>query len=166
MRKVRIEFTLNGALVSVKTYPNKTLLDLLREDLGLTGPKRGCDVGECGACTVIYNGKAVNSCLILAPEVEGGEIFTVEGLSKNGGLHPLQEAFIEHDAVQCGFCTPGILMTAKYLLDHNPDPTEEEILKALQGNICRCTGYWPIVEAIKSAAKKMRVSNPCKSGNS
>ncbi|RKY95136.1 MAG: (2Fe-2S)-binding protein, partial [Candidatus Hydrothermota bacterium] len=137
---------------------NRTLLDILREDLGLTGTKRGCDTGECGACTVLMNGRSVNSCLVLAGEVEGAEIITVEGLGGEEALHPLQEAFLEEDAVQCGFCIPGMLMSAKYLLDRNPDPSEEEIREAISGNLCRCTGYIPIIRAIKRAALKLKES--------
>ncbi len=156
MRKIEINFTLNGKRVTVRTYPNRRLLDLLREDLGITGPKSGCDIGECGACTVILNQKAVNSCLVLAPEVDGGEVITVEGLAEDKKLHPLQESFIEADAVHCGFCTPGLLMTAKYLLDNKPKPSRDEIIRAIEGNLCRCTGYWPIVRAIELASEKMK----------
>lgn len=156
MRKVKVKFKVNGEEVTLRVEARKTLLDILREDLGLTGAKRGCETGECGACTVIMNGRAVNSCLVLAPEVDGAEILTVEGLGGEDGLHPLQEAFIEMDAVQCGFCIPGMLMQAKYFLDLNPNPTEEEIREAISGNLCRCTGYVPIIKAIKRASEIIR----------
>lgn len=130
---------------------------MIREDLLLTGTKRGCDSGECGACTVIMNGKAVNSCLVLATELEGAEITTIEGLGKySEELHPLQKAFIEKGAVQCGFCTPGVIMTAKAFLDLNPQPTEDEVRDAISGNLCRCTGYAKIVKAILASAEEMR----------
>lgn len=149
-----ISFTLNGALQRLTVRPNMTLLDLLREEIGLTGTKRGCDVGECGACTVLLDGRAVNSCLVLAPQVDGREVVTVEGLAPLGTLVPLQESFIDHGAVQCGFCTPGMLMSAKDLLDHSPGPGEKEIREAIAGNLCRCTGYQQIVEAIEDAARR------------
>ncbi|MCD6086796.1 MAG: (2Fe-2S)-binding protein [Candidatus Hydrothermae bacterium] len=156
MKKLTVNFTVNGERVRLRVPANRTLLDILREDLGLTGTKRGCDTGECGACTVLMNGRSVNSCLVLAGEVEGAEIITVEGLGGEEALHPLQEAFLEEDAVQCGFCIPGMLMSAKYLLDRNPDPSEEEIREAISGNLCRCTGYIPIIRAIKRAALKLK----------
>ncbi|MEM1994009.1 MAG: (2Fe-2S)-binding protein [Nitrososphaerales archaeon] len=153
----RIKLFVNGEAYEVYTEPNRTLLDVLREDLELTGTKRGCDSGECGACTVLLNGKPVNSCLILAPEVDGQSVVTIEGISKpNLPLHPVQEAFIEKWAIQCGFCTPGMVISAKALLDRNPEPSEEEIKLALAGNLCRCTGYVKIVEAVKAAAEKMK----------
>ena len=158
MKKLTVNFTVNGERVRLRVPANRTLLDILREDLGLTGTKRGCDTGECGACTVLMNGRSVNSCLVLAGEVEGAEIITVEGLGGEEALHPLQEAFLEEDAVQCGFCIPGMLMSAKYLLDRNPDPSEEEIREAISGNLCRCTGYIPIIRAIKRAALKLKES--------
>jgi len=135
---------------------NTLLLDLIRDKIGLTGTKRGCDTGECGACTVLIEGKAVNSCLVLAVEADGKNIVTIEGLAKNGKIHPIQEAFIEEGAVQCGFCTPGMILSTKALLDKNLNPSEEEIKKAIAGNLCRCTGYTKIIKAIKSAAKKMK----------
>ena len=138
--------------LAVKSY--HTLLQVLREQLGITSPKVGCEAGECGACTVLMNGEPVNSCMILAPEADGAEILTVEALSADGDLHPLQSAFIEHNAVQCGFCTPGMLMSAKGLLDRNPHPSEEEIRHALVGNLCRCTGYVRIVDAIQDVAEQ------------
>jgi carbon-monoxide dehydrogenase small subunit len=151
---VALSFTLNGKPQELDVPPNMTLLDLLRETIGLTGTKRGCDVGECGACTVLLDGRAVNSCLVLAPQVAGREVVTVEGLAPLGTLRPLQEAFLDHGAVQCGFCTPGMLMSAKDLLDHTAQPSEKEIREAIAGNLCRCTGYQQIVEAIEDAARR------------
>lgn len=133
--------------------PDMTLLELLREKLDLTGTKKGCEIGECGACTVIINKKAVNSCMVLVPQVEGTEVITVEGLSQNGELDSLQQSFIKNHAIQCGFCTPGMLMSAKALLMNNPNPTKEEIKEAISGNLCRCTGYIQIIKAIASASK-------------
>lgn len=152
----KINLKVNGIKYSVDVQPDETLLDVLREKLDITSPKRGCEKGECGACTVIMNDLAVNSCLVVAMEAHNAEIYTVESLKKNGKLHPLQRAFIDYGAVQCGFCTPGMLMSAKALLDRNPDPTEDEIKEAIAGNICRCTGYKPIVEAIKKAVPMMK----------
>ena len=137
---------------------NKTLLQFIREDLGLTGAKEGCNEGECGACTVIMDGKPVNSCMVLAYEAAGTTILTVEGLAKNGVLHPLQQAFIDEGAVQCGFCTPGMLLTAKSILDEYPSPTEAEIRKMMEGNLCRCTGYTRIVKTVKKVADMLRAS--------
>jgi len=155
-----VRFRVNGEQTTVHVEPTKTLLDVLREDLFLTGTKRGCDSGECGACTVILNGQAVHSCLILAAELDGKDVLTIEGLSKDRKeLHPLQKAFIEKGAVQCGFCTPGLIMTAKALLDENPNPTEEEVRYGVSGNLCRCTGYSKIVEAILTAGEEIRRSN-------
>jgi carbon-monoxide dehydrogenase small subunit len=148
-----ITVTVNGESHTRKVACNKTLLSFLREDLHLTGTKEGCGEGECGACTVIMNGKPVNSCLVLAVEADGSEVLTIEGLSREGSLHPIQEAFIRFQGVQCGFCTPGMIMSAKALLDKNPHPTEDEIKDAIAGNLCRCTGYRPIIDAIKYAAK-------------
>jgi aerobic-type carbon monoxide dehydrogenase small subunit (CoxS/CutS family) len=153
--KQRIELRVNGRDYELLVEPWKTLLDVLREDLGLTGVKAGCDDGNCGACTVILDGKAVKSCLLLAPQARGKEVLTIEGLGEEGNLHPLQQAFIDHFAVQCGFCTPGMILTAKALLDENPRVTEEEIRRGLRGNICRCTGYVKIVEAVESARDRM-----------
>jgi carbon-monoxide dehydrogenase small subunit len=155
-----LKFRVNGEQTTVHVELTKTLLDVLREDLFLTGTKRGCDSGECGACTVLLNGQAVNSCLILAAELDGKDVLTIEGLSKDRKeLHPLQKAFIEKGAVQCGFCTPGLIMTAKALLDENPNPTEEEVRYGVSGNLCRCTGYSKIVEAILTAGEQIRRSN-------
>lgn len=151
---VEISFTLNGRHERLDIPPNMTLLELLRDEVGLTGTKKGCEVGECGACTVLLDGRAVNSCLVLAPQVSGLEVITVEGLAPLGTLRPLQEAFIDHGAVQCGFCTPGMLMSAKDLLDHNAEPSEKDIRGAIAGNLCRCTGYQQIVEAIEDAARR------------
>ncbi len=151
----RIEMTVNGEKVSAWIEPRKILLDFLREDLHLTGTKKGCDLGNCGACTVLLNGKPVNSCLILAVEAQGQEILTIEGLSDGMKMHPLQEAFIQEGAIQCGFCTPGVILAAKALLDENPRPSEEEIREGIAGNICRCTGYLKIVRAIQAAAEKI-----------
>ncbi len=151
--KRKISFMLNGDAVQAEVDANLTLLRLLREDLGLTGTKEGCGMGDCGACTVLLNGMAVNSCIFPAMEVEGKTVVTIEGLAgPNGDLHPIQKAFIKHGAIQCGFCTPGMVLSAKALLDENPHPTEEEIRTSIAGNLCRCTGYVQIVEAIKAAS--------------
>jgi carbon-monoxide dehydrogenase small subunit len=151
---VEIEFTLNGSPIKLEVKPNETLLDLLRYRLKLTGSKRGCNRGECGACTVLMNSKPVASCLILALKADGKDVLTIEGLGSPGMLHPLQEAFIINNTVQCGFCTPGIIMSAKALLDENPNPSREDIQEAISGNLCRCTGYLPIMEAILEASRK------------
>lgn len=150
-----ISLTVNGERIKLDVKPNSRLLDILREDLGLTGTKEGCGAGDCGACTVIMNGKAVTSCLVLAVEADGSDILTIEGVSDGDKLHPIQEEFIAHGAIQCGFCTPGMIMSAKAFLDSNPSPTEEEIKKAMAGNLCRCTGYTKIIKAIISASGKM-----------
>ena len=149
-----ITLTVNGDLHTLPVQSHHTLLRVLREQLGITSPKVGCENGECGACTVIMDGVPVNSCLVLAPEADGATIETVESLSTNGDLHPLQTAFIEHNAIQCGFCTPGMLISAKALLDRTPHPTEDEIRHALVGNLCRCTGYTRIVDAIQDVAEQ------------
>jgi len=154
MKKTTINLTINSKPYELAVLPNQTLLDVLRDELGLTGTKRGCEIGECGACTVIVDGKAVNSCLVLAVAVDGCQILTVEGLMQNGKLHPLQQSFINHDAVHCGFCTPGMLMSAWELLQENPTPTAEEIKLAIAGNLCRCTGYQQIIAAIQAVAGK------------
>ena len=151
--KKTISVTVNGAEHTLTIPPDRVLLDMLREDLGLTGTKRGCGNGECGACSVIMDGVLVDSCLVPAMKANGSEILTVEGLGDEGGLHPIQEAFLEKGAVQCGFCTPGMLLVAKNLLDQNPHPSLEEIKKAISGNLCRCTGYTKIIEAIESVNK-------------
>jgi aerobic carbon-monoxide dehydrogenase small subunit len=159
MTKCAINTTINGRVHSLSIFPHQTLLELLRDELGLTGTKCGCEIGECGACTVLLDGEAVNSCLVLAPQVEGREIVTVEGLMKDGKLDPLQESFMDHDAAHCGFCTPGMLLSARALLDTNPHPDETDIRMAISGNLCRCTGYVQIVEAIESAAKKVTTND-------
>lgn len=150
----QIKFTLNGAAVSAYVEPNWRLLDLLRDTLNLTGTKEACGQGECGACTVLLDNEAVNSCLVLAEQVDGKNVTTIEGLAKDGVLDPLQQAFVDCGAIQCGFCTPGMIMSAKGLLLKNPNPTEEEIKEAVEGNICRCTGYVKIIEAVKRAGGK------------
>ena len=147
-----LSFTLNGSPVDVVATPTETLLDVLREKLGVTGPKRGCDDGDCGTCTVLIDGEPVRSCLTIALTVAGKEVLTVEGLSVDGELHPLQKAFHEHGAFQCGFCTPGMLMSAKALLDHNPNPSRDEIRLYMSGNLCRCGSYEEVVEAIQAVA--------------
>ncbi len=153
MQTLIVSMKVNGNNVSVDCEPNLTLLDVLRDILGLTGVKDACGgEGECGACTVIMNGKAVNSCMVFAGQAEGAVIETIEGLSKGESLHPLQEAFVDTGAIQCGFCTPGMIMAAKALLDRVPDPGEDEIKEALAGNLCRCTGYKKIIEAVRLAA--------------
>ena len=156
MSKEKIEFELNGEKVALEVEPDELLVDVLRNDLGLKGTKAGCRAGECGACTVILNGKLVPSCLIPAIKAKGGKVITVEGLETNGDLHPLQRAFVEKGAIQCGFCTPGMLLSAKNLLDQNPRPTLEEIRTAISGVLCRCTGYQKIVQAIRHASETMR----------
>ena len=148
-----IQVTVNGSLECVEVPSHWTLLQMLRDKLALTGAKNGCSAGECGACTVLMDGEPVNSCMLLAVEADGAEIVTVEGLARDGQLDPLQTAFIEQGAVQCGFCTPGVLMAARALLDRNPDPSEEQVREALVGNLCRCTGYTRIVSAVLQAAR-------------
>jgi aerobic carbon-monoxide dehydrogenase small subunit len=147
-----ITVTVNGAKERLDVASNTTLLQMLREQLGLTGTKNGCEAGECGACTVLVAGEPVNSCMMLAVEADGQEVLTVEGLAPEGRLSPLQEAFVAHNAIQCGYCTPGMLITAHALLQRNPQPSEEEIKEALVGNLCRCTGYVRIIEAIEDVA--------------
>ncbi|OGP74527.1 MAG: hypothetical protein A2W09_00350 [Deltaproteobacteria bacterium RBG_16_50_11] len=154
MKKL-LTLRVNGEDHEVFTEPWKTLERVLRDDLDLTGVKEGCNTGNCGVCTVLIDGKAVKSCLVLASHVQGKDILTIEGLSKNG-LHPLQQAFIDYFAIQCGFCTPGMVLAAKALLDENPHPTEEEVKLGLSGNLCRCTGYVKIVEAVLAAAEMTR----------
>lgn len=152
MEKRTVALTINGTRVERDVDPRKTLADFIRHDAELTGTKLGCEHGVCGACTVLLNGEAVRSCLIFAVQANGAEIMTVEGLAENGGMHPLQAAFWEHHGLQCGFCTPGFLMSAYALLQENPNPSEEEIREGLSGNICRCTGYQGILRAVKSVA--------------
>jgi carbon-monoxide dehydrogenase small subunit len=149
--KRELKITVNGDFHHLFVEPHRTLLEVIRDVIGLTGTKKGCDMGNCGACTVLLNGKPVNSCLILAHEADGLGILTIEGLSKDRSLHPIQKAFVEHGAIQCGFCTPGMIMNSKSLLDRNPKASREEIRKALKGNICRCTGYVKIMEAVETA---------------
>jgi aerobic-type carbon monoxide dehydrogenase small subunit (CoxS/CutS family) len=153
MKRYPLTMTLNGQEVTVEIEPSDLLAYVLRDKLGLTGTKIGCDEGECGACTVILDGQAVDSCLLPAMKADGCEMVTVEGLAKDGELDPLQRAFIDKGAVQCGYCTPGLLMSARALLDENPHPSEQEIKDAIAGNLCRCTGYLKIVEAIKDVAR-------------
>ena len=153
---IHVATTINGDAVEFVCSPGETLLDVLRNRLGLTGSKEGCGTGDCGACSVTVDGRLVCSCLVLGAEAEGRIVTTVEGMSVGGALHPLQQKFIEHAALQCGVCTPGFLVAAKALLDRKPDPTEEEIRYALAGNLCRCTGYDKIVRAVSAAAKELR----------
>ena len=153
MKKQLIQLRINGDTYEVRVEPWKTLVEVIREDIGLTGTKEACSTGECSSCTILLNGKPVNSCLMLAVEAEGKDIMTIEGLAERGELHPLQETFIRHGAIQCGFCTPGMLLSAKALLDRNPHPTEAEVKEAISGNLCRCTGYVKIVGAILAAAQ-------------
>ena len=150
----RITVTVNGDVELVDVLSNMTLLQMLREKLGLTGTKNGCAAGECGACTVMLNGEPVNSCLVLAAECDGAEVVTVEGIAKDGKLDPVQEALIDEGGIQCGFCTPGVVVSSRALLNRNPNPTDYEIRDALIGNLCRCTGYLSIIDAVKKAAKK------------
>lgn len=158
LREIPVSFILNGRPVRGAAGARKTLAQFLREEMGLSGIHLGCEMGACGACNVVMDGQVVRSCLMLAPQAEGHEILTVEGLEGKGGeLHPLQEAFWEGHGFQCGFCTPGILMTTVALLEENPDPTDEEIRESLSGNLCRCTGYHDVVASIREGAKKMRV---------
>lgn len=155
MKPIKVTLKVNGKPFSINTLPNRTLLEVLRDDLGLTGTKEGCSTGECGACTVLMNGEPVNSCLVIIGSANGASIETVEGLERNGKPHPLQKAFVEVGAAQCGYCTPGMLMASKALLDHNPKPDDEEIRHALSGNLCRCTGYVKIIEAVQQAAREL-----------
>ena len=155
-QKAHIEFTLNGEATEVAFAPHKTLLEVLREDLNLMGTKHGCELGECGTCAVLINGRAVLSCLVLGLDAEDRSIETVEGMATPAGLHPLQETFADTGAAQCGYCTPGFLLVAKELLAVNPKPTRDEIKEALSGNLCRCTGYIKIYEAVELAAARMR----------
>ncbi|HME43996.1 MAG TPA: (2Fe-2S)-binding protein [Syntrophorhabdales bacterium] len=154
MKEIRI--TVNGKPYELSVRPHATLLEVIREGLGLTGTKEGCGVGECGACTVIMNGKSVNACLVLAPEADGKEITTIEGLANGDKLDPIQQAFYEIGGLQCGFCTPGMIMSTKALLADNPEPSDQEIRKGLEGNFCRCTGYTKIFESVREASRKSR----------
>ena len=152
--KHKIRFTINGEVKEIEVEPNKTLLKMLREDLDLIGAKEGCGAGECGACTVLVDNEPVNSCLMLAVEADGKEILTIEGLSDGINLDSIQESFLKYNAIQCGYCTPGMVMSAKALLNRNPHPTEEDVKEALAGNLCRCTGYQRIINAVLDVAKK------------
>lgn len=156
MNSIQVKTQINGEPVEFLCEARQSLLEVLRETLGFTGAKEGCNDGNCGACNVIMDGTLVNSCLVLAVEAEGKSITTIEGLAPPGGLHPLQQQFLEHAALQCGICTPGFLLAAKALLDHNPDPSEHEVRHWLAGNLCRCTGYDKIVRAVLAAAQVMR----------
>lgn len=151
MEPITINFNLNGADVSVSAAPNKRMVDFLRDDLGLTSVKEGCGEGECGACTIIYNGDAVTSCLMMAGQADGSTIITMEGLAKNGELDKVQKAFVDVGAVQCGYCLPGMVLSAKALLDKKPNASNDEIKRAMSGNLCRCTGYSKIIEAVETA---------------
>ncbi len=153
MKKQLMEITINEKVHELAVAPNTTLADLIRCDLGLTGTKKGCDTGDCGACTVILNGEAVNSCLVLALQADGAVVETIEGLADENGLSPLQGAFVEKGAIQCGYCTPGMILSGKVLLDKNPSPTEDQIREGISGNLCRCTGYQKIFEAIESQSR-------------
>jgi aerobic-type carbon monoxide dehydrogenase small subunit (CoxS/CutS family) len=155
MKYVEIVLNVNGIIYSLAVEPHRTLVEVLRETLGLTGTKKSCNEGECGACTVLMDGKPATSCLILAVDAQGKKITTIEGLSEGKKLHPIQEAFLKHGAIQCGFCTPGMVMSAKAFLDENPKPTAAEVRKGISGNLCRCTGYQQIVDAILAASKGM-----------
>lgn len=154
--KRKIKLTVNGEVHELEVENRRSLLEVIRDDLYLLGTKKICDLGECGSCTVLVDGLAVNACLFLAVEADGKEIETIEGVAQDGKLHPIQEEFVNKGAIQCGFCTPGLVMTTKAFLEKNPDPTEEEVKTAIAGNLCRCTGYVRIVEAILSAAARMK----------
>ncbi|HEY3153403.1 MAG TPA: (2Fe-2S)-binding protein [Candidatus Binatia bacterium] len=153
---IPVSFTLNGRSQEIEVEPHELLIDVVRDRLGLTGVKRSCDVEVCGACTLLVDGRPVSACTTLAFEVRGRSVLTIEGLAENGKLHPLQQAFIEHGGFQCGFCTPGMILAAKALLDEIPNPTEQQLKHFMHGNLCRCTGYKKIIESIMAAAKKMR----------
>lgn len=154
--KQLITLFVNNKEYEIAVAPNETLAQVLREDLNLLGTKEGCGIGDCGACTVILDGRPVNSCLVLAVQANGGQVSTIEGVAEGQTLHPLQQAFVDRGAIQCGFCTPGMVLSAKSLLDKNPDPSEYEIREAISGNLCRCTGYQKIVEAVKAASENMK----------
>lgn len=155
-QKVRIKIVLNGEPLEYDVEPHWTLLSFLRNELGITSPKEGCDLGECGACTVLVDDEPVYSCLVLAPQVDGKEVVTVEGLARNGEPNTIQRAFIENNALQCGYCTPGFILATKAMLDKNPNPTIADIKKALAGHLCRCTGYVKIIDAVLDAAERLR----------
>jgi aerobic-type carbon monoxide dehydrogenase small subunit (CoxS/CutS family) len=155
-QKAHISFTLNGEATEIAFAPHKTLLEVLREDLALTGTKHGCELGECGTCTVLVDGRAILSCLMLGLDAEGRQVTSIEGMAEGGQLHPLQETFADLGAAQCGYCSPGFLLAAKELLEKNPRPNREEIKETLSGNLCRCTGYIKIYEAVELAAARMR----------
>jgi carbon-monoxide dehydrogenase small subunit len=154
MPKLSLRLRVNGEPYELEVEPHRTLLEVVRDDLHLTGAKEGCGTGDCGACSMIVDGRLVTSCLLLALEANGADVLTIEGLASDGRLHPLQQAFLDHGAVQCGFCIPGMILAAKCLLDRNPHPSEEEIRHAIVGNLCRCTGYVKIVQAIAAAAER------------
>jgi len=154
-----INLTVNGIEYEIAVPPHRTLLEILREDLNITGVKQGCGIGDCGACTVLMNGLPVFSCLVLAMEAAGSEIITIEGIADGLNLHPIQKAFVEQGAIQCGFCTPGMVLNAYALIKENPEPTEKEIRQAISGNLCRCTGYQKIVEAVQAAAEEMKLKD-------
>jgi len=156
VKRIHLSVTVNGTAEQLAIPPNRTLLELLREDLQLTGAKEGCGHGECGACMVVLNGKTVNSCLVLAAEVEGADIVTIEGLKQGDTLHPVQQAFVDRSGMQCGFCTSGQILAAKALLEENPHPSREEIREGMAGSFCRCTGYTKIFESVETAAELMR----------
>ncbi|MBO9307930.1 (2Fe-2S)-binding protein [Thermomicrobium sp.] len=156
MQRVPITLTVNGRSISAEVEARMTLADFLREQLGLTGTKLGCEYGVCGSCTVLWDGAAVRSCLVLAAQADGANLTTIEGLATGEAMHPVQQAFWEHHGLQCGFCTPGMVLTAVALLEENPDPSEQEIREALSGNLCRCTGYQNIVRAVRAAAEQMQ----------
>lgn len=156
MKQEEIILKVNGTNYRLSIEARRTLLEVLRENLGLTGTKKSCNEGECGACTVLMDGRPVASCLVLAMDAQGKRVLTIEGLSEGEKLHPIQEAFLKHGAIQCGFCTPGMVMSAKAFLDENPEPTKTEIRKAISGNLCRCTGYQHIVDSIMAASKMMQ----------
>jgi carbon-monoxide dehydrogenase small subunit len=156
--KKQIKLIINENEYELLVAPNETLAQVIRgPQVNLTGTKQGCELGDCGACTVLLNGKPVNSCLVLAVQIDGSEIITIEGMSKNGEMHPIQKAFIEEGAIQCGFCSPGMILKAKFLLDDNPSPTRHEIREVMVGNLCRCTGYFKIVNAIEKAAGILKI---------
>lgn len=154
--KQLMKFSINGVVYEEEIDHRRTLLETLRENFGLLGTHKGCDEGQCGACTVLIDGRPVNSCLVLASRAQGKEITTIEGLAEGENLHPVQEAFVEAGAIQCGFCSPGMILVAKAFLEHNTNPTEKEVRKALSGNLCRCTGYSQIIEAVMKAAERMK----------